>query len=151
MTKLRETRLAEGHDVPQPYVYIQAPITAFHLLSPDHHHRVAMRSSFVVRLVPRKKSQALPTPSSTGAALPEKVVPATSPPNAEGVSEQPKRPDSAASSVMSSARSVYANQLGRPTKSNIKTQRMIAEISVATAIDEDSQKENFRTEVCPYF
>ncbi|VDN98793.1 unnamed protein product [Rodentolepis nana] len=145
MTRLREARLAEGVQVPQPYVFIQAPITASHLLSPDHHHRIAMRSSFIVRLVPLKGNQ-----SGTGTvlALPtsaEKPI-APTPTNEEKAPEQPNRPDSVASTVMSSASGLYANQLGRPTKSNVKTQRIIAELSVATAIVDEAQKEHFRTE-----
>ncbi|VDL14001.1 unnamed protein product [Hymenolepis diminuta] len=145
MTRLREARLADGIQTPQPYVFIQAPITASHLLSPDHHHRIAMRSSFIVRLVPLKKHQ---SETATILALPtsdEKPV-STTPTNEQKVPEQPKRPDSVASTVMTNASGLYSNQLGRPTKSNIKTQRIIADLSVATAIDDEAQKEHFRTE-----
>lgn len=149
MTRLREARLADGIQTPQPYVFIQAPITASHLLSPDHHHRIAMRSSFVVRLVPLKKHQ---SGTATILALPtsaEKPI-STTPTNEQKVPEQPKRPDSVASTVMTSASGFYSNQLGRPTKSNIKTQRIIADLSVATAIDDEAQKEHFKTEVSCY-
>nr|CDS25309.1 conserved hypothetical protein [Hymenolepis microstoma] len=144
MTRLREARLADGIQAPQPYVFIQAPITASHLLSPDHHHRIAMRSSFIVRLVPLKKHQ---SGTATVLSLPtaeKPISPAAT--KEENAPELPKRPDSVASTVMSSASGLYANQLGRPTKSNVKTQRIIADLSVATAIVDEVQKEHFRTE-----
>lgn len=131
MARERESKMAQGGasawgpmgPPPPPYAFIPAPVSSAQLLSPDHPHRIALRCRFVINLVRRRK----PVPSAA----------TTAPDNA---SATPSKTDSEAGP--------HSTQLGRPTKSNINAQRVIADLSVATALDEDERKERFRTEVC---
>uniref|UniRef100_A0A5K3F9M0 PAT1 domain-containing protein n=1 Tax=Mesocestoides corti TaxID=53468 RepID=A0A5K3F9M0_MESCO len=119
VAKMRERKLAEGvpaASLPPPYFHLSAPITSTSLISSDHHHRIAMRCRFIIVLGKRKKQLAVEQKPVLNNAL-------------------KKEADAGP----------YATQLGRPTKSNINAQRIIADLSIATALGEE-QKENYEAE-----
>ncbi|VDM35833.1 unnamed protein product [Hydatigera taeniaeformis] len=141
MTKLREAKLAETglpSRVPPPYASIPAPVTSTQLLSPEHPHRIALRCRFIINLVRRRRPM---LPSSTGIAI------APAPPESTNLAGEVSHGHLASVAVSPpvSEAGPYSTQLGRPTKSNINAQRIIADLSVATALDEE-QKEHFKTE-----
>lgn len=154
-TKLREAKLAETglpSRVPPPYASIPAPVTSTQLLSPDHPHRIALRCRFIIALVRRRR----PPPSSSTvtavASTPtESKNPAGDASNGQLVAAvvlpQALPAVTTTPTTQVSETGPYSTQLGRPTKSNVNAQRIIADLSVATALDEE-QKEHFKTEVC---
>uniref|UniRef100_A0A915EYN1 Uncharacterized protein n=1 Tax=Echinococcus canadensis TaxID=519352 RepID=A0A915EYN1_9CEST len=153
ITKVREAKLAETglpSRLPPPYASIPAPVTSTQLLSPDHPHRIALRCRFILTLVRRRR----PLPSSSAgtivaSALMESENPAEEASNSQltaaTVASQPPPTVTTAPTTPVAEAGPYSTQLGRPTKSNINAQRIIADLSVATALDEE-QKEHFKTE-----
>ncbi len=128
MAKERERKIAEGippANLPPPYFHLSAPITATRLLSSDHHHRIAMRCRFII--VPGRRRQRM---LELQAAM-------------EGAKKKEQQPvTSTSSTAAASANGPHSTQLGRPTKSNINAQRVIADLSVATALGEEQEGEN---------
>ncbi|KAL5106365.1 hypothetical protein TcWFU_008130 [Taenia crassiceps] len=140
MTKLREAKLAETglpSRVPPPYASIPAPVTSMQLLSPEHPHRIALRCRFIINLH-RRYFHSYGVKNPVGEAPSGQLT-------AAAVLPQPLTPVTTASATQVSEAGPYSTQLGRPTKSNINAQRIIADLSVATALDEE-QKKHFKTE-----
>ncbi|KAL5969991.1 hypothetical protein TSMEX_002311, partial [Taenia solium] len=153
VTKLREAKLAGNglpSRVPPPYASIPAPVTSTQLLSPEHPHRIALRCRFIIPLVRRRR----PLPSSSiGTAVASTPTESRNPAEeasigqlAAGVVQPQSLPTvTTGSTTQVSEAGPYSTQLGRPTKSNVNAQRIIADLSVATALDEE-QKGHFKTE-----
>lgn len=136
MAKERERKIADGLSpatLAPPYFHLSAPITGTSLIASDHHHWVVLRCRFIIRTGRRQKQlleqKQQQLQDEDGVDL---EVPPTS----------TTRPTSA--NAANGRHLIHAAQLGRPTKSNINAQRVIADLSVATVLNEEGDE----PEVC---
>uniref|UniRef100_A0A0X3NQS7 Uncharacterized protein n=2 Tax=Schistocephalus solidus TaxID=70667 RepID=A0A0X3NQS7_SCHSO len=124
MTKERDRKCSMGFplaSLPPPFFYLNSPVSTTKLVSADHHHRLAMRCRFIVPIPTSRSAAARVT--ATGSET--TTTPAPSAPH------QRERLTSTSDAALTSP---FSTQLGRPTKSNFNSQRVIADLSVATAL-----------------
>ncbi|KAL7057755.1 hypothetical protein AAHC03_016782 [Spirometra sp. Aus1] len=124
MTKERDRKCSMGFppaSLPPPFFYLNSPVSTTKLVSPDHHHRLALRCRFIV-------------PIPTSRSVTARVTTTGSEVTATPVSSAPHQRERLASTSDTAFASPFSTQLGRPTKSNVNSQRVIADLSVATAL-----------------